>query len=207
MIENYILYFSIAFSYIVSPGPAVMLAINYGLVHDLIKSRFMILGNTTGLAIIAILSSLSIGVLASNSPMFLMIISLFGAVFFLYKGVIILLKIKKEKIKKEKRKIYDNNLYSYKDGVILALTNPKPIIFFSSIFPRFIKADSSSTFSLSVLILTFLSISFISLNAYSFLSKKVLGNFLTPKFIKYFDIFTGIFFILLSVYILVDTFK
>lgn len=206
MVENYILYFTIAISYIISPGPAVILAINYGLVHDLSKSRYMIFGNTTGLSIIAIVSSLSIGVLVSKSPVFLMIIGLFGAIFFLYKGVRILFIKNKEENSKKESKVHGSNLNSYKDGILLALTNPKPIIFFTSIFPRFINSNSSNLISLTILIFTFLIISFISLNTYSFLSKKVFGNFLTPKFIRFFDLFTGVFFILLSIYIVIDTF-
>ena len=35
----------------------------------------------------------------------------------------------------------------YKEGILLAITNPKPIIFFSSIYPQFVDSNSKTVLS------------------------------------------------------------
>jgi|SRR5580704_14786711 threonine/homoserine/homoserine lactone efflux protein len=47
-----------------------------------------------------------------------------------------------------------------------AITNPKPLPFFGTVLPLFLPHRESSLGAMSMLVLTFMSISFISLNVY-----------------------------------------
>ena len=204
-IDNMMVYISIATIYIISPGPAVFIAINYGIMHGFKKTMLLLLGNTIGLGILAAISATGVGILVVNSPLLSAVLSLLGAIFLFYLGYKM---IRGSKRRQEVQSIEiesKNGIYFLKAGLLLSLTNPKPIIFFTSIYPQFI--DSSATnivYQFTTLAVIFMFISFFSLNFYSLLAKYVLGNFLDTKRIQVFNIVSGSILIVLAILLLVS---
>ena len=198
-LESIVLFLSIAIPYIASPGPAVFLTINYSLNYGIKNTLKLLLGNTTGLGILAFISAIGVGILIITSPLLKTIMQIGGALFLIYIGYKM---IKKSNIKIEFKKT--NSTSFYKEGITLALTNPKPIIFFSSIYPQFVNISSDKIFiEFFTLGVIFMLLSFSILSMYAYFSKKFLNLFLKePHHIKLFNIFSGIIMIILGLILL-----
>lgn len=210
--HQYLVFLSIAFFYIISPGPAVFLAINYGAVHGIKKTASLALGNSTGLAVLAIFSALGLGAVIIQSFLLLSVIKVLGALVLFYLGCKMLWSAMKPKIQAFEslskpdddiaKTVTDNGYFSfYKKGLFLSLTNPKAIIFFTAIFPQFMTAGKSVQVNLLTMFflgITFAGISFVSLNVYGLLGQKILSKVLTDVGLRILDFISGATFVVMS---------
>lgn len=204
-VDNYILYLLIATGYIASPGPAVFIAINNGATIGLRKTALTLLGNTIGLGCIALISSIGIGALIISSAILTNLIKIVGAVWLVYIGSKMMLsdtKLVRNSDFSNYNKQEVGSFSRFKDGLILALTNPKPIIFFISIYPQFIIANGNEQPQFFILGITFMILSFTLLNIYALLSKLTIGKVLNPKRMRFFNIIFGLTFFLLALFLL-----
>lgn len=205
-INNYIIFISIAFAYIVSPGPAVFIVINYGATFGLKKTMYLVFGNTLGVGILAFISAVGIGALIISIPLLKNTLIIIGAVVLIYLGVKMIKNTKNLIIIQtiDTTIVHKNKFDFFKEGLMLALSNPKPIIFFMSIYPQFINFTENQTIQFLILGFTFMVISFISLNFYSLLSKYTLGKMLTEKRAKVFNFASGLLLIILAILLIYE---
>lgn len=206
-LHQYLVFITIAFFYIVSPGPAVFLAMNYGAMYGFKKATMMLLGNSTGLIILASISALGLGSLIVGLPVLLNTIKVIGAVVLFYLGVKMLLTafhLRSQKRKNITQKPEMNRGYFsfYREGVLLALSNPKPIIFFSAIFPQFMTQESNNFLDLFILGGSFVLISYSCLNIYTLFGKTILARFLNQTGLLILNFVSGCLFIVMSVMLL-----
>ena len=170
-LDTLLLYTTVAFFYITSPGPAVLLAVVNGLRSNMKVVAAAAFGNVIGLAVLSTASILGLGTLIKTSALLFMIVKFVGAFYLIYLGYKFLtnrggLNFDDSNIDANK------SIYLYfKEALIVAVTNPKPIIFFTAIFPQFL--DISRAIAPQFLIMTaiFLTISFTSLCLYGLLAK------------------------------------
>ncbi|MBS9778003.1 MAG: LysE family translocator [Gammaproteobacteria bacterium] len=208
-IQQFLIYISVSFFYIISPGPAVLLSINYGAVYGLNKTAYMLLGNSTGQMTLAFFSSLGIGLAVIKSYLLLNIIKIIGVIVLFYMGTKMLLAAYTDRIRitnicssselTKKNNFKERSFLSlYKEGYVMAITNPKPLIFFVSIYPQFWGTNKNEIVQLIILGCSFATISFICMNVYSmfgkFLSEKLLSN----NGVVILNIISGVAFILIS---------
>ncbi|MDB4257233.1 LysE family translocator [Arcobacteraceae bacterium] len=200
--QDYFIFIAIA--YIASPGPAVFLSINYSAIYGFKRTFVTLLGNTTGLGILAFISAVGVGTLIVNSPLVATIIKIIGAIVLLYIGIKMIVSSRlTEYIKIDKKNKTDKSFYnSYKEGLILALSNPKPIIFFTSIYPQFIIINGNENQQFFILGFSFMILSLLCLSLYAIISKYTLGKFLNDKRAKSFNFVSGITFIILAILLL-----
>lgn len=211
-IHQYFLFVTIAFFYIISPGPAVFLSINYGAVYGLKKTTVMLLGNSTGLAVIATISALGVGALIVSSSVLLNATKVLGALVLCYLGVKMIfsaLKIKQGKSKAGKAKKTELDTQRgyvsfYKEGLFLALSNPKAIIFFTAIYPQFVSKGKENVFILFLLGATFVVISYTCLNLYVVFGKNILSKLLDDTGMMVMNLVSGVVFIGMSVMMLLS---
>lgn len=198
--QSYFLFLSIALAYIASPGPAVFLAINYGAVHGIKKTSLTLLGNTTGLGILAFISAIGVGTIIINSEYLTNIIKIIGAIMLFYIGVKMIIASRNAKVINFKTlNSYNKSKFSfYKEGLFLSLSNPKPIIFFASIYPQFISLKSNSSEQFFLLGFSFMMISLACLIFYAFLSKYTIGKVLDKKKVSLFNLGSGVVFICMA---------
>jgi len=202
-VSQYLLFVSIAFVYIISPGPAVFLAISYGTIYGIRKTTMMLLGNASGISIIATISALGIGVFILSSDFLLNLIKIIG-----FSMVTSSIKAKKPRQTISSR--FDSSKQYkdfYKEGLFMALSNPKAIIFFTAIYPRFLNREGEIFINLFILGFSFIFISYISLNVYAFLGKTILSNLLNDNGLRNFNLFSGITFLIMSFVMLLSELK
>lgn len=211
-VENYFLYLLIAIGYIASPGPAVLVAINGGVAAGIKRTAMLLAGNTVGLGVLAFISALGIGALILNSAKLTVAVKILGALWLVYLGIKTMrspVAVDPESEQNRLRKVYAGagGLVEFRDGLVLALTNPKPIVFFVSIYPQFVVADEFVARQFLLLGATFILLSFGILNVYSALSAFISGYFLDAKTVRWFNYFFGGAFLVLALFLLAETFR
>ncbi|MBG6249140.1 MULTISPECIES: LysE family translocator [Symbiopectobacterium] len=142
---------------IASPGPGVLLTITNMLNFNLKNAVADILGIAAGMGAISVVAASSVGVLIVSSSYSLIVVKVAGASYLAYLGV---------KLYKSAPKLVDKNrmvninempstIARFRQGFLLSLLNPKPIVFFMALFPQFITNNNSYVFQFLVLSLTF----------------------------------------------------
>jgi threonine/homoserine/homoserine lactone efflux protein len=196
-LEHYLSFVFIAILTITSPGPAILVAINNGLQHNMKAVFFSTLGNALGLLLLAIASILGISMLFKISAIFYTIFKTIGAFYLIYLGLKQIISSNK-KLELKKTPNTKNYFKLFKSAFLVAVTNPKPIIFFSTVMPLFINYNEPTSTQFALLIATFIAISFASLSTYGFLANKSTMWFNDEKRLKRFFTFSGVTFIFMG---------
>lgn len=173
-IDILLAYIVVAFFYVTSPGPATLLAMVNGMRANMNIVLISTSANVLGLFILSSASILGLGVLIKTSSTLFLTVKFIGAFYLLYLGFKFLknksvLKIdtctSASKIEKSKKSYFFESFF-------LAVTNPKPILFFTAIFPQFLDLNKSISTQFTIMTTIFLCISFMSLFTYAFVAKK-----------------------------------
>ena len=84
-----------------------------------------------------------------------------------------------------KNKIFKSNFAMYRDGFVVAGLSPKALVFFGTIFITFINFDGNVISQFLILIITWMSLDFLSLMMYGLAADKIAkwlkGN---PRFLN-----------------------
>lgn len=171
-IESWLLFSSIAFIATVTPGPAVLLVTTHTLQYGPLRTIMTIAGNVSGLLIMSACSVLGLNALILYSATAFTCIKLFGAAYLIYMGV----KLWRSGIVQQNQGSGDGEQRScvklYGQGVLVALTNPKAIVFTTALFPQFIIVSEPLLPQFSILVCTFMTLSALCLLVYSVASSK-----------------------------------
>ncbi|WP_421716416.1 LysE family translocator [Arcobacter arenosus] len=190
------LYSVVAFFYVISPGPAVFLAITNGLVHDMRTVATSSFANILGLFILSSISISGLGIILLTSATLFMIVKIVGAGYLIYLGIKQFRSASSLKLKNdENRKIEKSLKKTFLESFFLAVTNPKPIIFFIALFPQFLNLKSDITSQFFVMTGIFMFFSFFILCIYGFVAKSARGLFKNQNFMSWFHKITGGIFI------------
>ena len=141
---------------------------NYGVQ----KCIWTALGDVTANFIQATLVIFVLGTFLSDNPNFLKITKWIGVVYLLYLAYDIYQSVPKNinsKITTSK------SLFSFfKDGFLVAGTSPKAWMFFPFIFPQFIDFNNNYVAQFLILIITYITLDFLSLIGYAVLANKLI---------------------------------
>lgn len=169
-LESWLLFSSIAFVATVTPGPAVLLVTTHSLQFGPKRSVVTILGNISGLFLMSLCSVLGLSTLLIYSTTAFMIIKILGAVYLVYLGIKLWLHgVNRADVISETFRPA-GPLHLYRQGLLVALTNPKAIIFTTALFPQFVVASRPLAGQFALLVSTFMSFSFLCLVAYAIAS-------------------------------------
>ena len=148
------LYILIASLTIASPGPGVLLTLTNTLNYNLRNAMAGIIGVAVGMGVISIIAASSVGVMITTSQLTLLIVKGVGAA---YLGVKLLRSV--PRALNQPLSSADSTMPSasqrFRQGVLVSLFNPKPIVFFMALFPQFIHPQQPFIPQFSVLSITF----------------------------------------------------
>ncbi|RXJ71813.1 lysine transporter LysE [Veronia nyctiphanis] len=172
--DTLILFSVVSFFYIISPGPAIFLAIYNGAVNGVKCVSVSALGNILGLLILSALSISGLSAVLMASSSLFMAFKIVGALYLIYLGIKQIRASKEAKIEHPDEIVKSARpLFSYfKEGLLVAVTNPKPIVFFAALFPQFLDTKSPLLMQFSVMTLIFMAFSFLSLSTYGYLGRQ-----------------------------------
>jgi threonine/homoserine/homoserine lactone efflux protein len=136
--DTYWLYLLTEAALSLSPGPAVMLVIAYGLTHGARRSLLAALGVLTANALYFAVSATALGAVLISSKTFFVTVKWLGAFYLVYIGVSALLG-RPSPISTSNTGADDRPPGSiFVSGLTLQLANPKTLIFFVAILPQFV---------------------------------------------------------------------
>ena len=170
--DTLLLYTVVAFFYITSPGPAIVLAILNGIRTDMKTVAIASLGNILGLFILSSASALGLGALLTSSALVFTIVKTIGGLYLVYLGVKCFLNGRALNFDGDRRGGSRTGAGYFYEAFFLAVTNPKPILFFTAIFPQFLNLEAAIIPQFMLMTGIFLTISFASLCTYGFTAKK-----------------------------------
>ena len=177
--ESYFLYIVIATITISSPGPGVILTISNSLRYGFTKSIFGIIGIALTMLFLAIISATSLSLILSTSAFTFIIIKYIGAIYLIYLGI--KLWNSNETFLENKGYKQKTNLNLFFESILITLLNPKPILFFTALFPQFINQNENFINQFIILSLIFSSLVIIIHFLYAISASLVRSKLTTPK--------------------------
>jgi len=195
-----LIYTTISALYIATPGPAILLVI-----LNSIRANFKVVlvsnsANVLGLIVLSTASILGLGILIKTAPLLFTLLKIIGAIYLAYIGYKLLNKDAKLNFDINNTNTKKINYKSYFiESFITAVTNPKPILFFTAIFPNFIDYEENIYSQFYILTFIFVCLSFTILGLYGYLAIKSKALLQNPKAIGIFYKVSGITFILLAI--------
>ena len=193
--ENWFMFCSIALLATATPGPAALLVSINSLSFGFKKSLITILGNVTGLFIMSTFSVLGLSAVVLHSTVAFTVIKLLGAAYLAYLGFKLWVNGVGTIEVGSTRKSKGSSLSLYTQGVLVALTNPKAVVFTTALFPQFIVDADPLMFQFSILVLSFMLLSFICLSLYALIAQRAKARTINTQVQKLFGKIFGAIFI------------
>lgn len=141
-LSSYSLYFSISLLASISIGPSVILAASNGINFGRKRALAGVLGHVSAIMILALISASGLGLILMASDLAFTMIKYLGAGYLVYIGIAIW-RSKGCWAFAEKNTQIPQKRALYKQSLILGLSNPKALIFFTSLFPQFIQPEQA----------------------------------------------------------------
>jgi threonine/homoserine/homoserine lactone efflux protein len=191
--DTLLVYIFVSFFYIISPGPAILLAIYNGAVNGNKVVMVSAFGNIIGLMFLSILSVSGLSAILLASSTLFTIVKFIGAMYLIYLGIRQLRSIKKASLEKSDERVSTiRPLNSYfKEGLFVAATNPKPILFFAALFPQFLDTALPIIPQFTLMTLIFMTFSFLSLSTYGYIAQRAKGFLSNVNNVKWFHRISG----------------
>ena len=197
-IETLVAFSTVAGLAIASPGPAILLALRNGITSGLRAVVWSSLGNITGLFCLSAAAMLGLGLLLQSSAVLFGLIKILGALYLFYIGIRHLLGgswLLDEKTAQAAQEKARAPYKLYREGLFLAASNPKAILFFTALFPQFIDAREALLPQFLILTSLFMVLSFTALLTYAAIATRAKSALLRPGFATWFNRVAGAAFI------------
>lgn len=183
-----------------TPGPGVLLAISNTVAHGSRSAILASLGNMAGLFMVSGATMIGLGTLLKTSATLFLTLKLFGA------GYLIFLGVRQWRSRENlfaragdaQTQIKPSNEQLFLQGFFLAPTNPKAILFFTALFPQFLKADQPVLPQFFILTATFAICTVVSHTAYTLLAHHTRSWFSNNRRARAFNRVSGGAFVLLG---------
>ena len=170
-LNSWLIFCSIALIATITPGPAILLVTAHSLQHGTSKAIATICGNVTGLFLMSMCSVLGLSTLILYSSVAFTLLKFIGAGYLIYLGIK-LWRTGIQTTSDQKTLAPTKSRHLYRQGILVALTNPKAIVFTTALFPQFIDPTGSLPLQFSILVFTFMSFSFICLLGYGIAAQR-----------------------------------
>ena len=169
---EYFLFLQIILFLFITPGTPRIVIISYSINYGVRKCIWTAFGDITANIIQATLVIFVIGSFISDHPLFLSTFKWIGVIYISYLAYDIYNSRPKEINSNE---ISEKSFISFfKDGFLVAGTSPKAWMFFPFIFPQFIDFNNNYVAQFLILIITYITLDFLSLIGYAVLANKLI---------------------------------
>lgn len=200
-LTTWLLFLAVAAISILSPGPAFLVAIRNGMSSGVRRVAVSSLGNIVGLFVVAGTAVLGLGVVLETSEWLFTALKFFGAGYLIYLGI-------RQWRSRESLAMADitaparSVTYVFGEGLLVALSNPKAILFFTALFPQFLDTGVPLWPQFTIMVGTFMALSFCTLVIYGGLARRIAGLFGSARRVRWLNRIVGSAFIGLGVALL-----
>ena len=204
--EQLSLFVLIAGLTIASPGPGVFLTLSNALNFNFRSAFAGIIGIASGMGVISIIAATSLGIIITTSQALLSIIKIVGAIYLAYLGYK-LLKAPPRKMSDDNCDAEDNpsSFLLFRQGFVVSLFNPKPIVFFMALFPQFINKNEPFTHQFVLLSSVFFALVVTIHCIYGSSASKLKKKFSHGKIFNYLNKIGGSVFMIFAITLLASS--
>lgn len=177
---NWFAYLGICLLMTFSPGPAVVLALSNTLQAGSRAAWCSSAGNALGILCVAALSLGSVHYLLQLSPDLSRLLHYLGALYLVYLSWRMLRHVPltlTNTLKKTQADLFK----SFRQGYWVALSNPKSLLFFTSLFPNFLQGGETSLYQQFLMIAVFASSALLSHSLYILAASWICRHFQTRR--------------------------
>lgn len=194
-IDQYLLFVAITSTFLLSPGPSVMLSISNGVRYGIKSASIGVLGNVAAFQVLILLSAVGLGAILTASSEIFTFLKYIGALYLIYLGAKIwrapTLRLNIEPLE------YKPALKSggiFKHAFLVTSTNPKALLYVSALLPQFINAQQLPFQQILILGITSAVIQYLIFMSYVVVGHKSRCWFESPVRLKVFNKISGITF-------------
>ena len=141
-LQNIVTFIAFALVIIAIPGPSVMFAISRALVLGKRGAVLTVVGNGIGVFGQALAVSIGLGVLIQSNDVLMHVIRLAGAAFLMYLGITAI-RHRRDGLDLSAPATVPTSSHILRESIVVGLSNPKTIVFFSAAFPQFVVSGGS----------------------------------------------------------------
>ena len=129
-----------------SPGPSLALVIRNNITFNRLAGIMTSIGHGLGIAVYATMAVFGLGLILQTNQNLFLIIQVLGLIFLFFLGILFIFQKKSKEITKENQN--QNQINSFFQGFLIAVINPKILIWFTAIYSQFISIESSLAFNI-----------------------------------------------------------
>ena len=204
-LSNWLVFCSVALFVTFTPGPAVLMAISNAIAVGPRRALICSFGNAVGLLIVSSAAMAGMGVVLATSATAFMMVKLAGASYLIYLGIRQWRNrtsmFQADSITESASATHSKRRL-FGQGMTVALTNPKAILFFSALFPQFLSPNAPIAEQFIVLTLTFAACAVFSHLVYILAARTLKNQLSSHSRARLFNRITGGAFILLGLSLL-----
>ena len=129
-----------------SPGPSLALVIRNNINYNRLAGIMTSIGHGLGIAVYATMAVFGLGLILQTNQSLFLLIQVLGLIFLFFLGVLFIFQ-------KNSVEIIDKNkdqkqINSFFQGFLIAIINPKILIWFTAIYSQFISVEANMTFNI-----------------------------------------------------------
>ena len=129
-----------------SPGPSLALVIRNNIIYNRLAGIMTSIGHGLGIAVYATMAVLGLGLILQTNQSLFLLIQVLGLIFLFFLGVLFIFQ-------KNSGEVIDKNndqkqINSFFQGFLIAIINPKILIWFTAIYSQFISVEANMTFNI-----------------------------------------------------------
>ena len=168
---DFFIFLQIILFLFITPGPPRVVIVSHTLNYGINKSIWTAFGDISANLCQGILVVFFIGTFLSDNPDILQALKWAGILYIIYLAYDTYTS--RIRMINSKNKNLKSVFSFYKDGFLVAGLSPKSIMFFGTIFTSFIDFTSNYTVQFFILIITYISLDFLTLMIYAIAANKV----------------------------------
>ena len=168
---DFFIFLQIILFLFITPGPPRVVIVSHTLNYGINKSIWTAFGDISANLCQGILVVFFIGTFLSDNPDILQALKWAGILYIIYLAYDTYTS--RIRMINSRNKNLKSVFSFYRDGFLVAGLSPKSIIFFGTIFTSFIDFTSNYTIQFFILIITYISLDFLTLMIYAFAANKV----------------------------------
>ncbi len=169
---DYFIFLQIILFLFITPGTPRIVIISYSMNYGVQKCVWTALGDISANIIQATLVIFVIGSFLSDNPIILNTFKWLGIIYLFYLAYDIYNSRPKDITRANINE--KSSISFFKDGFLVAGTSPKAWMFFPFIFPQFIDFNNNYVAQFLILIITYITLDFLSLISYAVLANKLI---------------------------------
>ena len=127
-----------------SPGPSLALVIRNNINYNRLAGIMTSIGHGLGIAVYATMAVFGLGLILQTNQSLFVIIQVLGLVFLFFLGVLFIFQKQSDEIINENQ----NQINSFFQGFLIAVINPKILIWFTAIYSQFISIEANLNFNI-----------------------------------------------------------